>query len=87
MLSSFLNSFNIFLNSSLVCSQKLLNIMYHIFSFSKSLDSTEGIVIFCLVISLYIKSGSQDLIIFRLTTVQAGHFIYSTASLTDKSCS
>jgi hypothetical protein len=82
---SLLNLFKISENSREVFSQNKFNDIYQISSSHKSIVSTEGILILSLIISLVIISLSQALSIFKITFVQAGHFIRLTASFTVKS--
>jgi len=50
------------------------------FSFLKYFSSTDGIFIFSLITLIFKASFSQALSISKSTLVQAGHFIFATAS-------
>jgi hypothetical protein len=78
--SLFFICFKASLNSSLEVSQYIFNAIYQIFLFSsKSFVSIVGILTLALITFISRSSFSQDLRIFKITSVPAGHFICSIA--------
>jgi len=71
---------NSFLNSLDVSSQNIFIAIYHIFPSFNSLESTDGIFIFCLITSIFNILFSHGLIISNITFVRAFPLIKSTAS-------